>query len=156
MELIIIFATLALIGASIAFIGYRAATEVERTIRLAIEKGVLTNASLIPELREPAGLSWVERLTLLGMLILFASGGIVLVAIVLIVSRLDVGDESVDSVGDRVQNHGGFRRAVPRHEVTDVSQEIRWRSFDGAHNSSPSYGVRPPSIRPRALACSRQ
>jgi hypothetical protein len=86
MELIIIFATLALIGASIAFIGYRAATEVERTIRLAIEKGVLTNASLIPELREPAGLSWVERLTLLGMLILFASGGIVLVAIVLIVS----------------------------------------------------------------------
>lgn len=90
MELIIILVALTLIGAAVAFIGHRAATEVEQTIRLAIEKGVLTDASLIPDLREPAGLSWVERLTLLGMLILFASGGIMLVALVLTVSGAGV------------------------------------------------------------------
>lgn len=86
MELIIIFGALALIGSLTAWNTRSAAAETEATIRLAIEKGVLTDASLIPALREPAGLAWVERFILLGMIVLFAAGGIMLVATVLMVS----------------------------------------------------------------------
>lgn len=82
-ELIVIFTAVTVLGTALSWFGYRAAREAEQTIRLAIEKGVLTDASHIPELREPAGLNWVERLVVLGMLTLFASAGIVLVGLVL-------------------------------------------------------------------------
>mgnify|MGYP000722282427 CR=1 FL=1 len=83
MELVVIFSALTVLGTALSWFGHRAASETERTIRLAIEKGVLTDAARIAELREPAGLSWVERLILLGLLTLFASTGIVLAASVL-------------------------------------------------------------------------
>lgn len=90
MELIIIAAVLTALGATAFWSGQRIAAETEATIRLAIERGVLTDPTLIPDLREPAGLRWTERLTLLGMIILYVSGGIVLVALVLIVSAMGV------------------------------------------------------------------
>lgn len=86
MELIVILGALVLIGIATAWTAQRTAAQTEATIRCAIEKGVLTDAALIPALREPAGLSWVERLNLLGMIVLFASGGIVLIGVVLIIS----------------------------------------------------------------------
>jgi len=64
----------------------RTAADAERTIREAIERGVLTDPSLIPKLREPAGLSDCERLSLMGIMTLFASAGTVFVAFVLIVA----------------------------------------------------------------------
>jgi hypothetical protein len=86
-ELIVVFAILtAVLAVFVNVTSSRAAAEVEQTIRQAIERGVLTDASLIPKLREPTGLSAIERFNLLGMMTLFASGGIVLVALVLIVS----------------------------------------------------------------------
>jgi hypothetical protein len=86
MELIAILAALTILGAALNVTSYRGALDVEQTIRLAIERGTLTDASLIPKLREPAGLSAIERFTLLGIMTLFASAGIVLVALVLIVA----------------------------------------------------------------------
>jgi len=86
-ELIALIAILsAVLGVFVNVTSSRTAAEVEHTIRQAIERGVLTDASLIPKLREPTGLSSIERFNLLGMMTLFASGGIVLVAFVLIVS----------------------------------------------------------------------
>ncbi|HEX2815448.1 MAG TPA: hypothetical protein VHN39_03580, partial [Phenylobacterium sp.] len=52
---------------------------------LAIEKGLLTDANSIADLRQPAGLSSAERLMVLGMLVLFASGGLVAGGFALIV-----------------------------------------------------------------------
>ncbi|MEQ1725401.1 MAG: hypothetical protein ABL882_05705 [Sphingopyxis sp.] len=83
MELVAILTGLIVLACFTIWSGNRAAGEVERTLRLAIDKGVLTDAALIPALREPAGLSWIERLTIFGLLTLFASGGIVLVALIL-------------------------------------------------------------------------
>ncbi|MGH7728263.1 MAG: hypothetical protein ACREQC_03550 [Candidatus Binataceae bacterium] len=90
MELIAILTALTLLGLVTNWTSYQVATEAEKTIRYAIESGVVTDASSIPKLREPAGLSWVERFILLGMMMLFASGGIVFVALVLIVTKTGV------------------------------------------------------------------
>ncbi|MFA6219811.1 MAG: hypothetical protein WC692_08535 [Erythrobacter sp.] len=84
MELIVIFTALTVLGTALSWIGHRSASETERTIRLAIEKGVLIDTARISELREPAGLSWIERLMMLGMLTLFASAGAVLAGLVLV------------------------------------------------------------------------
>jgi hypothetical protein len=86
MELISILTALTVLGVLAIASSQRTASDVERTIREAIERGVLTDASLIPKLREPAGLTDFERLNLMGMMTLFASAGIVLVAFVLIVA----------------------------------------------------------------------
>lgn len=85
MELIAILTALTVLVLLMTVSSYRVSFDVEQTIRAAIERGVVTDASLIPKLREPAGLSSIERFTLLGIMTLFASVGIVLVALVLIV-----------------------------------------------------------------------
>jgi hypothetical protein len=86
MELIAILTVLTVLGVLAIASSQRTASDVERTIREAIERGVLTDASLIPKLREPAGLNDFERLNLMGIMTLFASAGIVLVAFVLILA----------------------------------------------------------------------
>ncbi|WP_293903555.1 hypothetical protein [Phenylobacterium sp.] len=85
MELFAVLAAVTVVSAVMSWSSYRAASEAEATIRLAIEKGLLTDAMAIRDLRQPAGLSWVERLTVLGMLVLFASAGLVVGAVALIV-----------------------------------------------------------------------
>jgi hypothetical protein len=85
-ELIAILTVMTLLGVAMSWSAQRAAAEVEVTLRLAIEKGVLVDAALIPLLREPAGLSWIERFTLLGMMTLFAGAGVIAVAVVLMVT----------------------------------------------------------------------
>lgn len=83
---ILIIAALTLVTSVAAWTSQRNATETERTIRLAIEQGVLTDPTMILALREPAGLSWIERFVLLGIMILFACAGVVLIALALIVT----------------------------------------------------------------------
>jgi hypothetical protein len=86
MELIVIVAALTIVSAFVAWTGYRAGAEAEKTLRVAIEKGLITDPAMILEMRQPAGLRSVERFILLGIMVLVASGGIVLVALIFMVS----------------------------------------------------------------------
>lgn len=86
MEPIIVIALAALVWIVSVFAGMRTALEVERTIREAIDKGTLVDPAMIATLREPAGLRWVERFAVFGILLASSGGGIALVAIALVVS----------------------------------------------------------------------
>lgn len=90
MELLVIMAAVTLVGLAMSWSAQKSGAEVEATLRLAIEKGVLVDPTLIPRLREPAGLSWIERFTLLGMMTLFAAAGLIGVALVLMVTGTGV------------------------------------------------------------------
>jgi Na+/melibiose symporter-like transporter len=79
----VVFAiVLGVVGLAVSWFGYRARLETERTIQQAIEKGVLTDAALIPQLRQ-AGLATGQRLIVLGILALFVAAGVVVFALVL-------------------------------------------------------------------------
>lgn len=80
MELVAFWIVLGVLGVAVSLAGHLGRAEIEKTIRLAIEKGAVTDAALILRLREPAGLSWVQRLSVFGVMALFTSGGLVAAA----------------------------------------------------------------------------
>jgi hypothetical protein len=83
MAFVVFWIVLGVLGVAVSWSGHLDRAEVEKTIRLAIERGALTDAAQIAGLREPVGLSWVQRLSVLGVMSLFISGGTVAVALVL-------------------------------------------------------------------------
>ncbi len=83
MALVSFWIVLGALGVVVSWTGHLGRAEVEKTIRLAIERGTLTDAASIARLREPTGLNWVQRLSVLGVLALFMSGGLVAVAFIM-------------------------------------------------------------------------
>lgn len=72
-------------GIAVSFFAHRSVAATEQTIRAAIDKGVITEPPQIAALREPVGLTWIERLHLCGLLMIILAIGIVAVSIVLII-----------------------------------------------------------------------
>jgi len=82
MASVMFWIVLGVLGLAVTWFGYRARLEAERTIQQAIEKGVLTDAALIPQLKQ-AGLPTAQRLTVLGIIALFVAAGVAVFALVL-------------------------------------------------------------------------
>lgn len=83
MAFVVFWIVLGVLGVAVSWSGHLGRAEVEKTIRLAIEKGALTDASQIARLREPVGLNWIQRFSLLGLMALFISGGVLAVAFIM-------------------------------------------------------------------------
>lgn len=74
---------LALAASAIAVIvtGYLSRLAAERTVRLAIEQGLVKDAETLAKLMAPRGLAWPLRLIVLGLVIVFAGAGVALFAL---------------------------------------------------------------------------
>lgn len=82
MASIVFWLVLGVVGLATVWFGYRARLEAELTIRQAIEKGVLTDAALIPSLKQ-SGLPMAQRLMVLGIIALFVAAGVAAFALIL-------------------------------------------------------------------------
>lgn len=82
MAVIVFWIVLGVTGLAMGWFSYRSRLEAERTIRQAIERGVLTDAALIPQLRQ-AGLRSAQRLIVLGIVAGFVAAGVAVFALVL-------------------------------------------------------------------------
>ncbi|HYD88697.1 MAG TPA: hypothetical protein VEA80_14580 [Vitreimonas sp.] len=70
-------------GLAVTITSYLSRRETEATIRKAIESGAVADAEAIARLKAPSGLSWAQRLTVLGVIALFAGAGVAVFALVL-------------------------------------------------------------------------
>src|SRR5262245_20198422 len=66
---------LGLFACGIMLAAHLSRRELDKTIRQAIEKGVLVDAEMIARLKAPAGPTWGQRLVVLGIITLFAGAG---------------------------------------------------------------------------------
>jgi predicted hotdog family 3-hydroxylacyl-ACP dehydratase len=83
MDSIAFWAALAVTVVAIAVTGYFGRMQSERTIRQAIEKGLLTDAGAIERLRR-SGLPWAQRLTVIAIIVLFGAAGLAVFALSLL------------------------------------------------------------------------
>lgn len=79
----IIIAGLALFSAAVAWTVHRGSLETERTIRVAIEKGLVTDPAQIIALRNSARLSGARRLQLLGLGLAVLAAAILAVSLIM-------------------------------------------------------------------------
>lgn len=80
MAWVVFWVALGLAGVVTSWLGFRRHSEAEKTIRLAIEKGVLTDAQLVAQLRQPSGTPLAHRLTVLGLIAVALAAGVAIFA----------------------------------------------------------------------------
>ena len=80
----IVILAMVLFAGLIAWIVHRGSVEVERTIRVAIERGLVTDPEQIVTLRQTARLGWTGRLQLLGLGLVVLAAAVMAVALVIV------------------------------------------------------------------------
>lgn len=80
---IVFWVVLGVCALAFTLTSYLARRDTETTIRHAIEKGVVADAESIARLKAERGISWPERLIVLGLITLFAAAGVVTFALML-------------------------------------------------------------------------